>query len=56
MEPACCQEAAFAALHPLIQETVVDSDLRVRMQQDNSINPSVIHVIRLEDLKHISYT
>ena len=56
MEPSCCQEAAFAILHPLIQETVVESDLRVRVQQDNSINPSVIHAIRLEDLRHISYT
>ena len=39
-----------------MEEIVVESDLQVRMQQDNSINPSVIHTIHMEDLKHESYT
>ena len=39
-----------------MEEIVVDSDLHVRMQQDDSINPSVIHTIYIKDLKHVSYT
>ena len=50
------EEAAFAALRPLMQEIVVESDLEVRMQQDHSINPSVIHTIFTHNLSHSNYT
>ena len=50
------QEAAFAALRPLMQEIVVESDLEVRMQQDHSINPSVIYTIFTQNLSHSNYT
>ena len=50
------QEAAFAALRPLMQEIVVESDLEVRMQQDHSINPSVIYTIFTQKLSHSNYT
>ena len=50
------QEAAFVALRPLIKELMVDSDFQVRMQQDNSINPSVIDTIFTNDMIHSSYT
>ena len=39
-----------------MEDIVVESDLQIRMHQDNSINPSVIHTIHIEDLKHESYT
>ena len=51
-----CQEAAFATLKPLMQEMMVDSDLEVRMQQDNSINPSTLSTIYTEDMSHSIYT
>ena len=50
------QEAAFVALRPLMNELMVDSDLQVHMQQDNSINPSVIDTIFTNDMIRSSYT
>ena len=50
------QEAAFVTLRPLMQKLLVDSDLQVRMQQDNSINPSVIDTIFTNDMMYFSYT
>ena len=50
------QESAFKALRPLMQELEVESDLQVRMQQDGSINPSVIYAILTDDLTQQSYT
>ena len=39
-----------------MQKLLVDSDLQVRMQQDNSINPSVVDTIFTNDMMHFSYT
>ena len=39
-----------------MQEIVVDSDLEVRMQQDDSRNPSVIYTIFTDNLIKSSYT
>ena len=50
------QEAAFAALRPLMQEIVVESDLEIRMQQDHSINPSAIYTLFTQNLSHSNYT
>ena len=50
------QEAAFAALRPMMQDIVVESDLDVRMQQDDSRNPSVIYTILTGNLRHTHYT
>ena len=50
------QEAAFAAIRPFMYEIVVESDLEVWMQQDNSVNPSVIHTIFTHNLRHSQYT
>ena len=50
------QEAAFAALRPMMQEIVAESDLDVWMQQDDSRNPSVIYTILTGDLRHTQYT
>ena len=50
------EEAAFAALWPLMQDSVVESDLDVRMQQDNSRNPSVIYTMFTGNLGHSYYT
>ena len=50
------QEVTFAALRPLMQDIVVDSDLEVRMQQDNSLNLSIIYTIFTQDLSHSHFT
>ena len=50
------QEVTFAALRPLMQDIVVDSDLEVRMEKDNSLNPSIIYTIFTQDLSHSHYT
>ena len=50
------QEQIMNALHPLSQELVVDTDLDIWMQQDDSTNPSMIHAIRTDNMQHVTYT
>ena len=43
-------------LKPIAQNLTVETDLLIRMQQDDSYNPSVIYAIGTDDLRHMAYT